>query len=126
MTSLLIARASIASIWLYQGLWSKLLGNTPHHREMVRMVPFLSHRVASWALIALGCVECALGIWVLSGVWASGAALAQTILLSSMNIGGLVWASRLIPDPVGMLLQNTAFLLLAWMVAGELSLNAAV
>jgi uncharacterized membrane protein YphA (DoxX/SURF4 family) len=119
MSNLLLARAAIAAVWIYQGLWCKLLGRMPHHQEIVGTVPLLTPARAHRALVALGLLECVIGSWVLSGFWPSEAALLQTALLVAMNAGGLLWASRAIPDPVGMLLQNFAFLLLAWIAAGS-------
>src|SRR5258708_25252282 len=114
MSSLWLSRAAIASVWLYQGLWCKLLGRVPHHREIVGMVPFLDATQAHRALLTLGFLECVVAVWVLSGIRARAAALMQTVLLGSMNAAGLIWASRLIPDPAGMLFQNFVFLTLAW------------
>jgi uncharacterized membrane protein YkgB len=115
----LIARAAIASVWIYQGLWCKLLGRMPHHQEIVGTVPFLNASRAHGALVALGVLECVIALWVLSGIRPSEAALLQTVLLIAMNVVGLIWASRAIPDPIGMLLQNFTFLLLAWIAAGS-------
>ena len=120
MPSLLLTRTAIAVVWLYQGLWCKLLGRAPNHQEIVGAVPFLNISQRSLALIALGSLECILAAWVLSGFRAPEAALTQTILLGSMNAAGILWARNLIPDPVGMLLQNFVFLLLAWNAAGKL------
>jgi uncharacterized membrane protein YphA (DoxX/SURF4 family) len=120
-----LARAAIASVWLYQGLWCKLLGRMPHHEAIVGAVPFLSASQAHAVLLALGSVECVLAAWVLCGIRAREAALTQTLLLVSMNAAGLFWASRTIPDPAGMLLQNFVFLTLAWVAAGEFRPHAA-
>jgi len=46
------------------------------------------------------------------------AALSETLLLVGMNTGGVLWASSVIQDPVGMLFTNLAFLTLVWIVAG--------
>jgi hypothetical protein len=119
MSSLLLTRTAIASVWLYQGLWCKIFGRVPHHEAIVGGVPFLSAAQARRVLLALGSLECVLAAWVVSGIYAREAALTQTLLLVSMNAAGLIWARRMIPDPVGMLLQNFVFLLLAWVAAGE-------
>ena len=124
MSSPLLARAAIASVWLYQGLWCKLLGRMPHQMEIVGMVPFLNASQAHWALAALGSLECVIGAWVLSGICPRKAALMQTFLLVFMNAGGLFWASRVVPDPAGMLFQNFVFLSLVWIAAGELRPHA--
>jgi uncharacterized membrane protein YphA (DoxX/SURF4 family) len=115
----LIPRAAVASVWIYQGLWCKLVGRMPHHLKIVGTVPFFNKSRAHRALVALGLLECVIALSVLFGIWAPEAALLQTFLLAAMNAAGLVWASRAIPDPVGMLLQNFAFLVLAWIVAGS-------
>jgi hypothetical protein len=119
MPQLLIPRAAIAFVWLYQGLWCKLLGRAPHHRKIVGTVPFLSSSQAQQALAALGSLECVLAAWVMSGWRAQEAALTQTLLLGAMNAAGLFWARNLIPDPAGMMIQNFAFLVLAWLAAGR-------
>ena len=87
--------------------------------EVVGTVPLFSRRTAAWMLRGLGLVECALALWVLSGWQPLLAAAVQTALLVSMNTGGLLWARRIIPDPAGMIVKNLAFLVLAWIVAGQ-------
>ncbi len=119
MPSLLLIRGSIAMVWFYQGLWLKVLAREPRHQKIVNSVPFLNPKQARAALLGLGLLECAIGLWVLSGQSAPFAALAQTVLLVAMNVCGLIWASRSIPDPAGMLFQNLAFLMLAWIAAGK-------
>jgi hypothetical protein len=125
MNNLWLIRVAIALVWLYQGLWCKLLGREPHHAAVIGSVPFLNAAQAHAALLALGVLECTLAIWVLWGRWAYGAALAQTVLLAIMNVGGVLWASAIIPDPAGMLFQNFAFLMLAWIAAREVHPHAA-
>ena len=104
-----MAQVAVAMVWLYQGLWCKLLGRAARQQAMVGSRPLLA---------LLGTVECALAFWVLSGRAPRRAATAQTALLASLNAGGILWAPREIPDIAGMLLMNFAFLVLAWTVAG--------
>ena len=111
-----LVRLPLALVWLYQGLWCKLLDRTPHQAAIVAGLPYLNARVL---LISIGAIECALAIWIIGGRYTRLTAMAQTVLLAVMNAGGLLFAANLIPDPVGMLLQNAAFLTLAWIVAGE-------
>jgi hypothetical protein len=116
--SSLLSRVAIASVWLYQGLWLKLLGRAPRHQKIVGAVPFLNTSQAGLVLLALGFIECLLAVWVISGFRPREAALIETLLLGCMNAAGLAWARNLIPDPVGMLLQNFVFVVLAW-IAGS-------
>jgi hypothetical protein len=114
-----LVRASIALVWLYEGLWCKLLGGMPRHAEVIAATPFMGPEAARAVLITLGLAECGIAMWVLSGQRMRQAALVQTLLLIAMNTGGLIWARRLIPDPGGMIVQNLAFLVLIWIAAEE-------
>lgn len=110
---------SIALVWLYQGLWCKVLGRAPGHAAVISAVPFIGPAGSRYVLIALGLLECCVAVWVWSGRRMREGALVQTVLLTAMNAGGLIWAWRLIPDPVGMILQNFAFLMLIWVAAED-------
>ena len=112
-----LIRLSIALVWLYQGLWCKVLGRAAGHVAVISAVPFIGPTGSRAALITLGLVECGIAAWVLSGQRAHQAAIVQTVLLAGMNAGGLIWAWRLIPDPVGMILQNFVFVMLIWVAA---------
>ena len=114
-----LIRVAIALVWFYQGLWCKVLGGVPHHEAVIAAVPFIGSAGGLITLIALGLLECGIGLWVLSGRWRREAAIVQTVLLIAMNAGGLIWAARLIPDPAGMILQNFAFLLLIWVATED-------
>jgi len=112
-----LVRISIALVWLYQGLWCKVLARAPHHLAVISAVPFVGPVGGRVALVLLGVAECLLGAWVLTGWEMRWAAIVQTVLLAAMNAGGVIWARQLIPDPAGMILQNFAFVLLIWTAA---------
>ncbi len=112
-----LIRLSIASVWLYQGFWCKVCGGSPAHVAVISAAPFIGPEFGRIGLIALGIVESCIAAWVLLGRRMRKAAIVQTVLLIAMNSAGLIWAWRLIPDPVGMILQNFAFLLLIWVSA---------
>jgi uncharacterized membrane protein YphA (DoxX/SURF4 family) len=117
--SLALIRVSIAAVWLYEGLWCKILGRMRSQVAVVSAVPQLGVRFASPFLKALGVVEVGLAVWVLSGVAPGTCAILQTGLLIILNASGLLWARRVIHDPGGMIVKNAAFLLLVW-VCGAL------
>ena len=119
MPPLLLTQIAVAAVWLYEGLWCKLVAGQQHQFEVVQAVPFFSPKLAAWILRGLGLLECGLAIWVVSGWRPFYAAAAQTGLLVGMNSGGLLWARRIIPDPAGMVVKNFAFLVLAWVVAAQ-------
>jgi hypothetical protein len=112
-----LIRLAVAAVWLYEGLWCKLLGGEPHQLEVVNAVPRYGPRVGALFLKVLGVVEVGIGLWALSGLLPLACALAQTILLVALNANGLLWARHIIHDPAGMVVKNAAFLVLAWVSA---------
>jgi DoxX-like family len=119
MPPLLLIEVAVALVWLYEGLWCKLLGGSRHELDVVQATPLFTPELAAAFLRALGVFECALAVWVLSGwqpLWAAG---VQTVLLVSLNTAGISWSRHLIPDPPGMLVKNFAFLVLVWVAAGR-------
>lgn len=121
MPPILLMQVAVAAVWLYEGLWCKLLEGVPNQLEVVDAVPFFDRNAAAWMLRGIGVVECGLALWVLSGWHPYLAAFAQTALLVGMNSCGLFWARRVIPDPGGMVVKNFAFLVLAWVVAAQIT-----
>jgi uncharacterized membrane protein YphA (DoxX/SURF4 family) len=114
-----LLRISIASVWFYQGFWCKVCAGSQAHFSVISSVPFIGSGSGRSALVALGLGECCIAAWVLSGRRMRLASIVQTVLLIAMNTGGLMWAWRVIPDPVGMILLNFAFLLLIWVAADK-------
>ena len=112
-----LARVAIALVWLYNGLWCKLLAGCPGHAAIVADVPGVEPVGGGRILAALGLLEAGLAAWVLSGRKPVLAALVQTSLLLAMNVGGLVWGRARIADPAAMVVNNLAFLALVWLHA---------
>ena len=117
MPPLWLLQAAVAAVWLYEGLWCKVLARSPHQFEVVEQVPLLAPRTAHTLLRLLGVVETALGFWVLSGWQPIAAAAVQTALLIGLNSAGIYFSRQRIPDPAGMVLKNAALLVLAWVAA---------
>jgi hypothetical protein len=116
---LAVIRASVAAVWLYEGLWCKILGKVKSQVEVVQAVPRLGPRFGVVFLKTLGLVEIALAAWVMAGIAPGWCALAQTVLLVTLNANGLLWARHIIHEPAGMVVKNLAFLVLVW-VCGAL------
>jgi hypothetical protein len=112
-----LIRIAVAGVWLYEGLWCKLLRREPRELDVVQAVPRYGPRFGVPFLMTLGLVEVAIALWVLSGAAPFLCALAQTALLVTLNVNGLIWSRHLIHDPRGMLVKNFAFLVLAWVSA---------
>ncbi len=113
-----IIRAAIAAVWLYEGLWCKLLGRTPSQVEVVSAVPRFGALAAPF-LKALGVLEVALALWAISGIAPPVCAIAQIATLVLLNANGLLWARHIIHEPIGMIVKNAAFLVLVW-ISGTL------
>ncbi|MGC8550581.1 MAG: DoxX-like family protein [Acidobacteriaceae bacterium] len=122
LPSLLWMRVSIALVWLYEGLWCKVMGMMPSQLAIVTELPGFSRERALLLWKSVGAVEIFLGLWVLTGVHPGWCALAEVVLLMVMNANALLWARHLVFDPVGMVLKNVAFLMLVW-VAGAMAVR---
>ena len=111
---LVLIRASVAAVWLYEGLWCKILGRMQSQLQVVKAVPRLGPLFGSPFLKMLGVVEVLLAVWVMAGIAPGTCAVVETAFLVVLNVNGLLWARRLIHDPAGMIVKNIALLLLAW------------
>jgi hypothetical protein len=112
-------RWTVAAVWIYEGVWCKLLGREAHQLKVVTAVPKLGPVVGPAFLFVLGAVELGLGGWVLTGMLPGLCAAVQAILLLTLNANGLLWARRVIHDPAGMVVKNIAFLTLVWMTGAS-------
>lgn len=112
-----LIRSAVAAVWLYEGLWCKLLGREPNQLRVVSAAPLPAFVGEASFLRLLGAAEVALAIWAASGVAPLPCAIAQTLLLVGLNAGGLRFARTLIHDPGGMVVKNFAFLVLVWVSA---------
>jgi len=111
---LVLIRASVAAVWLYEGLWCKIFGRIQSQVAVVTAVPRLGPRFGRPFLKTLGVVEVGLAVWVMTGIAPGVCAILQTALLLLLNVNGLLWARHIIHDPAGMLVKNVAFLVLVW------------
>jgi uncharacterized membrane protein YphA (DoxX/SURF4 family) len=109
-----IIRCSVAAVWLYEGLWCKILGKVASQVDVVKAVPRLGPAFGSAFLKLLGVVECLLAIWVMLGIMPGICAVTQTALLVVLNANGILWARQIIREPAGMIIKNLAFLMLVW------------
>lgn len=102
----------IAGVWIFHGLFSKILGGIPRHELIVARI--LGDSIASSATPLIGFGEIVLGCWVLSGYRRRLNASFQTLALVSMNSLEIILAPDLLISPVGMVLLNLCFIALIW------------
>ena len=112
--ALIVIRLSVAAVWLYEGLWCKVLGREQRQEKVVEAVPKFGALFGHSFLKVLGAVEVALALWVLSGYFPGVCAISQVALLVVLNVNGLLWARHIIHDPGGMVVKNIGFLVLVW------------
>ena len=73
-----------AIVWVANGLFCKVLGLVPRHREVVARILGDTH--AYLITKAIGFAEIGMAIWILSGVAGRINALTQIIIIAAMNI----------------------------------------
>jgi hypothetical protein len=112
-----LLRLGVASVWLYEGLWCKLMTKSVHEVDVISAMPFFGPTTSAIVLKMLGAFELGLAIWAMSG-WAPViCAVVQTLLLISLNTNGLLFARNIIHEPLGMIVRNSSFLVLVWVSA---------
>ena len=108
-------RHSVVLVWLYQGLWHKLLAVDARHLEIVAAAPsFLPPRLA---LGLIGAWETLLALAVWFRWRPRPAAWLQIGTMVGMNAAGIFFAGDQIPDIGGMLTMNLVFVLTIWGLA---------
>ena len=102
----------IGGVWVFHGLYSKILRGIPRHRAIVARVLGETH--ADLATTVIGAGEILLGLWVFSGWQRVPCAAVQTLALVSMNVLEIALAADLLISAIGMLALNAGFLSAIW------------
>lgn len=76
----------IAIIWLVNGLFCKVLNLVPRHQEIVGEILNLDKSSASVLTILIGVSEIIMVVWILSRIKHRLNAVAQIIIIATMNI----------------------------------------
>jgi uncharacterized membrane protein YphA (DoxX/SURF4 family) len=108
----LALRILIGSVWVFHGLYSKLLDGIPRHRLIVARV--LGDDLATVATRAVGVGEILLGLWAFSHRWPRACAAVQTLAIVTMNTIEIARAPDLLISAPGMVALNIGFLALGW------------
>ena len=82
----------IAAVWIINGLFCKTLNLVPRHQEIVARI--LGNDHARPLTIVIGFSEIAMAIWILSGIKSRLNAIAQIIIIATMNMLEFI----LVPD----------------------------
>src|ERR1041385_2706573 len=100
----------IASVWLYHGLFNKLLHLSPRHLLIIQSIPVFAGSLGRWLLLVIGLAEVLIAIWVIGGHNPRLCAAVQTVALLSMNILELIFARQHLLAPSALLPINLLFL----------------
>jgi hypothetical protein len=74
---------AVALVWLINGFYCKVLNQVPRHREIVARI--LGENLASWVTPTIGVLEILMGIWILSRLQTRLCAVAQIVVIATMN-----------------------------------------
>ncbi len=75
---------AMATVWLANGLFAKVLGYVPRHEEIVAGI--LGGEYAHLFTVAIGCGEIAIALAVIGGIWRRQIAVFQIALVAAMNV----------------------------------------
>jgi len=106
------AQVVIGSVWVFHGLYSKILNGIPRHKLIVAKI--LGPANAGIMTKTIGLFEVMLGLWTFSGWQPVGCATVQTAALVTMNTLEIILAREIPISAVGMAILNLFFLLLVW------------
>lgn len=79
-----IINYGIATVWMINGLFCKMLNFVPRHEEIVARI--LDSHYSRLLTVLIGCSEIIMAVWVLTGIHSRFNALAQITIIASMNI----------------------------------------
>jgi hypothetical protein len=83
MTSNKLLNYLIAAVWIANGLFCKVLNLVPRHQEIVARIIGNAH--AGVLTRAIGFSEMAMAVWILSGFRTKLNAIAQVVVIATMN-----------------------------------------
>ena len=112
-----IARGILAFVWLQQGMWAKVLGHDSSHEQIVGQMPGMKPASARAVTVAIGVVETAMAIWVVSGRRPRTCAAVQTAVIAGFNAGALIFARESVHAPRALLARNIGIVALVWLAA---------
>ena len=74
----------IASVWLMNGLFCKILNFVPRHQEIVARI--LGNDNSRLLTILIGIAEIGMAVWIVSNIWSRINATVQIVVIATMNI----------------------------------------
>ncbi|MBU6328082.1 MAG: hypothetical protein KGQ89_10665, partial [Verrucomicrobia bacterium] len=107
-----ISGLCVAAVWIFHGLYSKILDGVPRHRMIVARI--LGEDIAKPATMFIGAMEVMLGLWVILEKRKRLCAATQTAALVTMNTLEILFARDLLINAPGMVILNAVFIFVIW------------
>jgi uncharacterized membrane protein YphA (DoxX/SURF4 family) len=76
---------SIATVWIVNGLFCKMLHLVPRHEEIVQSILSLDKSSSHFITFLIGLTEVVMAIWILIGYKTKLNALSQITIVATMN-----------------------------------------
>jgi uncharacterized membrane protein YphA (DoxX/SURF4 family) len=99
-------RVCVAIVWLYEGLWLKLIEQAPHELAVVASVGAIGPISRLQFMQLIGAGETLLAVGVISGLFWRPIAWLQVVLLTAMNSIGIFKGGDAISDPGDLIVRN--------------------
>ncbi|MDR3614263.1 MAG: DoxX-like family protein [Candidatus Obscuribacterales bacterium] len=115
-TILFFIRVSLAAVWLYNGLWLKVIELDPHHLEIVRSVFGNGGIEPVFILRLIGSCESLLALGIASGLFYRFVSYFQITVILLMNLIGSI-SGGAISHPFGLVISNLPTIMCAMVVA---------
>ena len=111
----------IATVWIANGLFCKVLDLVPRHQEIVEVARILGNTYSRSLTILIGFSEIIMAVWILSNYKTRLNAIAQIVVIATMNTLEFILA----PDLLlwGKLNSVFAFLFILVIYFNEFYLN---
>ncbi|CAN5494404.1 hypothetical protein BH11CYA1_BH11CYA1_13030 [soil metagenome] len=110
-------RVALSLVWLYNGLWLKVIALDAHHLEIVRSVSNSSGVDPVILLRSIGSAETLLGVGILSGLFYRFVSFFQIFIILLMNLIGSIGGGGAIAHPFGLIISNLPTIMCALVVA---------
>lgn len=106
----LTARFVVGLVWLYEGLWLKLVQHSPEELRVMTTVFQRVHLAPLDLLRGVGCVETLLALGVLAGWSPRLLAGVQILVIVGMDGVGIALGKGSIADPIALIIRNLPLL----------------
>lgn len=112
---------SIATVWIINGFFCKVLNLVPRHEQIVQAITNVDRPSAYFLTFIIGICEIVMAIWILSGYRTKLNAIIQIAVVATMNILEFI----LVPDLLlwGELNSLFAFVFILVVYYNEFHLN---